>query len=115
MLRRPTRRRSWAAPYHERLRSVMSRNDHAWGLPHSGQNFDGRGICLPHSEQNFVVALPAPPVAGGGCCGGAGCCWAAAAFCTAFAIVWPMAIPAPRPAPIPTAPPPSLAAAIGID
>ncbi len=44
-----------------------------------------------------------------------GACVEAAEFFTASAMVWPIAMPAPSPAPMPTAPPPSFAAAIGMD
>src|SRR5262249_45816464 len=80
------------------------------GLPHSGPNFALRGIDFPHPRQELVSGADA----GGAGCPSAGGDVGAAGF-IAFAICCAMVSPAPSPTPMPAAPPPSLAAAMGID
>src|SRR5262249_13926876 len=77
---------------------------HPCGPPHSGQNLAGLGIGLPQLMQNLVV--PA---------GASGAEPAGAAGFMAFITCCAIAMPAPSPMPAPAMPPPSLAAAMGID
>src|SRR5438128_12451179 len=78
---------------------LQSGRAYCCGFPHSGQNFEFRGMGLPHSWQNLVS----------GAAGSAG-----AGF-IAFIICCAMVSPAASPTPTPAAPPPSFAAAIGMD
>src|SRR5579872_2761199 len=81
---------------------------YCWAPPHSGQNLAGLGIDFPQFMQNLV-----PEPAAGGAAGASGV--GEAAGLAAFIICCAMVEPAPRPTPMPAAPPPSLAAAMGMD
>src|SRR5579859_649399 len=84
---------------------------YCWACPHSEQNLLILGIGLPQFKQNFVSAPAAvtpelvAPDSGP----------EDPALFNASIIAWPMATPAPSPAPTPAAPPPSFAAAMGMD
>src|SRR5215475_8937560 len=86
---------------------------YGWAWPQFGQNLLIFGIDLPQFKQNFasVAAATAPPAAAPPPSAPV----AALPFFSASIMAWPIAIPAPRPAPTPAAPPPSFAAATGID
>jgi len=34
---------------------------YGWAVPHSGQNFDARGMDFPQLKQNFVADAASPP------------------------------------------------------
>src|SRR5579863_4040479 len=90
------------------------RSHYCWACPHSEQNLLTLGIGLPQLRQNFVSGPAAVPPAEPGAAGTDSPAAGAALF-RASIIACPMAAPAPSPAPTPAAPPPSFAAAIGID
>src|ERR1035441_6517908 len=79
--------------------------------PHSEQKCAARGMGLPQEMQNLVV----PPAAGAGGAASGAAEGAGAGGCMAPIICCAIARPAPKPTPAPAAPPPSFAAAIGID
>src|SRR6266850_441024 len=84
---------------------------YGWAWPQFGQNLLTLGIDLPQLRQNFASApATAPPPAGTELSG-----VEVLPFFSASIMAFPIAIPAPRPAPTPAAPPPSLAAATGMD
>src|SRR5215469_7881590 len=110
----PERRRPTPLRVHNPFSPIHNaKTGYCCACPHSGQNLLARGIGLPQFIQNFVSGLAtAPPPA------------VVApdsppedpAFLSASIIACPMATPAPSPAATPaTPPPPSLAAAVGMD